>query len=81
MFICVGSNRLKQSGTGFRQDPCFSLPALFLKFGIKGTKGFDDYECNYYYLFDTSAYPASATERIAEAYVNWEKDTIEYRVF
>lgn len=52
-----------------------------LKFGIKGTPGFDDYECNYYYQFDTSAYPASATERIAEAYVNWEKDTIEYRVF
>ncbi|MBP5730316.1 MAG: hypothetical protein J6X19_03840, partial [Clostridia bacterium] len=52
-----------------------------LKFGIKGTPGFDDYECNYYYQFDTSAYPASATERIAEAYVNWEKDTIEYRIF
>lgn len=50
-------------------------------FGKKGTNGFDDYECNYYYQFDTSLYPASGTEKLADALVNWDTGDIYLKIY
>ena len=36
---------------------------------------------NYYYHFDASLYPASATTNIAEAHVNWDTGEIELQIF
>ena len=45
-------------------------------------KGDDNYEkINYYYKFDTSIYPASGTEKLADALVNWDTGEIYLKLY
>ncbi len=45
----------------------------------EGQEVFD--KVNYYYQFDTTLYPKSATTNIAEAHVNWDTGEIELQIF
>ena len=49
-----------------------------LRFG----EGEDNYaDINYYYKFDTSLYPASGTDKLAEALVNWDTGDIYLKIY